>query len=566
MLSLAAVSCALVPPPPSTVIVGGGPAGLATAIMLAKRGYKKITVLDRLEPPAAPDDLEVWSDTARHYLIGLNGRGQRALKTIGAWDDVLEPFCSTVVGRKDWNPGASVDEGIERIFTDRGYLTRVIPRARMVSCLHRHVLQSYAGIIDVRHGVEVQDVRWTAGAGAADERAVLTCVPCVATGDAEACEATEEPYELDATLLVGADGSRRTIANAMEAEGTKRFRVNKFEDTNVRVYKTVPLTLPADWRGDINYSCRTTSINFDALPTLEGEYCGVLLIKPDDVASQSLESVEQAREYFDELLPQFSPSISDVTLQQVIAKPPSRLPTFRYVGPNLHRGASTVLLGDAIHSVKPYFGLGVNSAFEDVDELATALDTRESLGDALHTYSTRRGPEAKALVSLSRSFDKSGLPAFITFILPLILDGIFHGAMPKLFAPNSLAVSDARSTPTLVPDPVSRLSSFVDSHRHLVRADATGSRPLLWTDMQAQASRPSRSGPPPRRSWRGCRPARSRRRATLRPPAVLANLRRLALAAARCAARRSVRCRGAHAHARRRRHSRRARCAVGKQQ
>ena len=43
----------------------------------------------------------------------------------------------------------------------------------------------------------------------------------------------------------------------------------------------------------------------------------------------------------------------------VAAKPPSNIPRFRYVGPALHQGGSTVLLGDAIHTVKPYFGLGV---------------------------------------------------------------------------------------------------------------------------------------------------------------------------------------------------------------
>ena len=45
----------------------------------------------------------------------------------------------------------------------------------------------------------------------------------------------------------------------------------------------------------------------------------------------------------------------------------------RYVGPALHQGGSTVLLGDAIHTVKPYFGLGVNSALEDVLALRAAL-------------------------------------------------------------------------------------------------------------------------------------------------------------------------------------------------
>ena len=47
------------------------------------------------------------------------------------------------------------------------------------------------------------------------------------------------------------------------------------------------------------------------------------------------------------------------------------------------------------------------------------------------------------LVQLSRSFDRSGARGFATFIGPLILDGIFHGAFPRLFAPNTLAMLQA---------------------------------------------------------------------------------------------------------------------------
>ena len=73
--------------------------------------------------------------------------------------------------------------------------------------------------------------------------------------------------------------------------------------------------------------------------------------------------------------PQFSPLIDDETLRAVAAKPPSRLPAFRYAAPRVadaRRGVA--LLGDAIHTVKPYFGLGANSALEDVTALAAALD------------------------------------------------------------------------------------------------------------------------------------------------------------------------------------------------
>ena len=61
-----------------TVIIGSGPAGLATALMLAKVGIKGITLYDQLsEPPPAEGDL-FWGnyDSDRSYLIGLNGRDE----------------------------------------------------------------------------------------------------------------------------------------------------------------------------------------------------------------------------------------------------------------------------------------------------------------------------------------------------------------------------------------------------------------------------------------------------------------------------------------------------------
>ena len=63
--------------PASSVIVGGGPAGMATAIMFAKRGWRNIVVVDRLGAPPDPGDAAIWGDTARFYLVGLGARGQR---------------------------------------------------------------------------------------------------------------------------------------------------------------------------------------------------------------------------------------------------------------------------------------------------------------------------------------------------------------------------------------------------------------------------------------------------------------------------------------------------------
>ena len=63
--------------------------------------------------------------------------------------------------------------------------------------------------------------------------------------------------------------------------------------------------------------------------------------------------------------------------------------------------------------------------------------------EAADSFNRERGGEAKALVKLSRGFDRPGSLGFATFILPLILDGIFHGLAPKLFSPNTIAMLQA---------------------------------------------------------------------------------------------------------------------------
>ncbi|KAJ1444447.1 hypothetical protein M885DRAFT_552926 [Pelagophyceae sp. CCMP2097] len=429
--SLASAASAMLAPPARSVVIGGGPSGLLTAISLRRRGFANVEVLDRLPPPPQLDDEAAWDDTARFYLIGLNGRGERALKRLGVWAAVV-PLMAPVRGRQDWAPGAGADGGILTLRGDRPP-TNVIARDRLVACLLGEAL---ACGVTVTHDVDVEGVRWEDDAAgnvvlrvrdAAGERDVVT------------------PF------LVGCDGAKRTVGDAMEADaklrpgggwfGRRRFKIVKYPDTSVRVYKTVPFRPPPGWRGDINYSARTSAANFDALPALNGDYCGVMLIKPDDALSLGLPNLQAARAYFDANLPAFSPWISDASLEAVVKKPPSRLPVFRYAGPDLHRGGNTVLLGDAIHSVKPYFGLGANSAFEDLDVLDEALDSAATLGQALEAYSLKRAPEARVLVQISRSFDYAGLRGFMTFIFPLIIDGIFHGKVSsKIFAPNMLAL------------------------------------------------------------------------------------------------------------------------------
>lgn len=249
-----------------------------------------------------------------------------------------------------------------------------------------------------------------------------------------------------------------TIANEIEAIDSKNrsnmsfisrlfaqkpFRVKRYEDDNIRVYKTIPLQLP--WRPDLNYSARTNRIGFDALPANDsGRYCGVLLMRPTDPLAQANSDPAELRKLLDDDLPQFSTLVDDDVLSQVAAKPISRLPAFRYVTPRLHHGSATLLLGDCAHTVKPYFGLGANSALEDAQKLIECLQQQpprsNSPAAAIRQFSKQRSREAKTLVRVSRDLDRPGKLGFLTFLLPIILDGIFGRLAPRLFAPNIITM------------------------------------------------------------------------------------------------------------------------------
>jgi len=92
--------------------------------------------------------------------------------------------------------------------------------------------------------------------------------------------------------------------------------------------------------------------------------------------------------------------------------------------------------------VKPFFGLGLNSGFEDVAVLDACLEEAE--GDpakALPLYSQRRAPEARCLVECQRRFDQpTDLRFALAFVLPLVLDSIFHKMLPSVFAPGLLGL------------------------------------------------------------------------------------------------------------------------------
>jgi hypothetical protein len=78
------------------------------------------------------------------------------------------------------------------------------------------------------------------------------------------------------------------------------------------------------------------------------------------------------------------------------------------------------------------FSQASNNSTGSTDTTATA----QIPAHAVVRFSQRRAGDAKALVTLSRNLDRPGKRFYLNFLLPIILDGIFHKLAPAIFGPN----------------------------------------------------------------------------------------------------------------------------------
>ncbi len=108
------------------------------------------------------------------------------------------------------------------------------------------------------------------------------------------------------------------------------------------------------------------------------------------------------------------------------------------------RAGKVVLLGDAAHAIVPFYGQGMNAAFEDVKALASCLATGSADQiAALEEFQRLRKPNADAIAEMAlENFvemrDKVGQPAFR---YKKRVEQVVHAAFPEVVFPQYNLVS-----------------------------------------------------------------------------------------------------------------------------
>jgi 2-polyprenyl-6-methoxyphenol hydroxylase-like FAD-dependent oxidoreductase len=328
------------------IVIGARCGGAATALLLARKGFK-VLVVDRARFP---------SDVPRGHFI--QRQGPPLLQRWGLLGDIVKSGCPPVTRvTTDFGDFPLTGTGLMRDGVAFGYG----PRRRVLDAILMEA--AVRSGVQFRDGFSVDDCLW--------DGAAVVGIRGRSHGNRAA---TNER----ARITVGADGRNSLLARAVNAATYDRLP---------------PLTcwFFSYWSGvaldglELYYRDRTALFLF---PTNDG-LAAAFIAWPASEFARVRQNIEAGFMQALELVPDFADRIRNGKREE------------RFYGtadlPNFFRkpyGPGWALVGDAGHHKDPFLALGVCDALRDADLLASAIEEglsgRRGLPDALAAYEQQR--------------------------------------------------------------------------------------------------------------------------------------------------------------------------------
>src|SRR5437870_1409055 len=258
---------------------------------------------------------------------------------------------------------------------------------------------------------------------------------------------TSQPITALGDAVIGVDGAFSAVRQSMQ------LKIDNFEyDESYLAHGYKELTIPpapnGGWQMEKNalHIWPRKSFMMIALPNPDGSFTCTLFWEFEGPRSfATTKTDDDVRRFFEEEFHDAVP-LMPTLLEDFRQNPTGSLVTIR-CAPWYYRD-KVCLLGDAAHAVVPFYGQGMNAAFEDCVVLDECLekfpDNRER---AFREYFSRRKENADALADLAvgNFIEMRDKTASKTFRLKKKLDHLLEAALPGIYLPLYTMVAFTRT-------------------------------------------------------------------------------------------------------------------------
>jgi len=400
------------------VLIGSGLAGGLLAAYLGRRGYD----VDLYERRADPREGNIVG--GRSINLALSTRGIYALEQLGIADDVLRhaiPMRGRMIHDKS---GILHFSPYDR---DPNKFINSIGRA----ALNTTVIEAAQRYPNVR-------VHFNRRCTHVDlDSATASLIPSGVEAAVSAANSDFQIIKARGDAVIGVDGAFSAVRQSMQKE------IAGFEyDESYLAHGYKELTIPpapdGSWRMEKEalHIWPRKSFMMIALPNPDGSFTCTLFWEFEGRRSFATTKTDnEIRRFFDEEFPDAVPLMPSL-LDDFKTNPTGSLVTIR-CAPWFYEN-KVALVGDAAHAVVPFYGQGMNAAFEDcvvLDECLAEFPEDRQRGFAEYFARRKKNADALADLAVQNFIEMRDKTASQTFRAKKKLDHLLEGLLPGIYLP-----------------------------------------------------------------------------------------------------------------------------------
>jgi kynurenine 3-monooxygenase len=414
---------------PKFVLIGSGLAGGLLAAYLGRRGYD----VDLYERRADPREGNIVG--GRSINLAISTRGIHALEQIGIADEALQhaiPMRGRMIHDKsgalhfspyDVDPKNCINS------IGRGALNTAVIEAAQRYPNVRVYFNHKCTNVDLDSATAHLETSLVAAGSPRDES--------VRMADVSPANSENQIISAHGDAVIGVDGAFSAVRQSMQMqirgfEYDERYLAHGYKEL------TIPPGSDGSWQMEKHalHIWPRKSFMMIALPNPDGSFTCTLFWEfkgPRSFAATKTDN--DVRQFFDEEFPDAVP-LMPTLLEDFRQNPTGSLVTIR-CAPWYYKD-KVALVGDAAHAVVPFYGQGMNAAFEDCVVLDECLEEfPENRERAFAEYFSRRKGNADALadLALENFIEMRDKTASKAFRAKKKLDHFLEAALPGIYLP-----------------------------------------------------------------------------------------------------------------------------------